>query len=357
MRFRTRISSTVLFCLGVTALPAVASVSIVDADKRCREAAGPPDAGTPVSREALDAYLGALSDARAACEEAIKLDPPAPDALFQVGVIRQRTGKHGEAVDLFDRAAQSGVAAAHTKLGDYYNFGIGRIEEDLDRAIAEYRKAAEQGDAAGMTTLAIMYRLGRGVEQDNAKALDLLRAASDQGYHFAQVRLAEVMLDPEGIPAEEAEALGLPAPDQATRLLGRAAIQGNLSAAVDLAALYANDENGVAPSPNLHALWTRRAAKAGMPSAIRTLGVMYEQGHGVDYDPAKAAAFYVEALETGKVDIEGLRDVKGLPRQRWDRTTAIEFQKILIDRGLYRGALDGIVGFGTKAGARKLAGD
>jgi len=341
---------------GAAAAPAVASISIIDADKRCRDVAGAPDAGTPVSREALSDYLTALRDARAACEEAITLDPPAPDALFQVGVIRQRTGKHAEAVELFERAAQAGIAAAHTKLGDYFNFGIGPIDEDLERAIEEYRKAAENDDAAGMTTLAIMYRLGRGVDQDNARAIELLEGASAKGYHFAQVRLAQLYLDPDGIPAEEAEALGLPAPDQATRLYGRAALQGNLAASVELAALYANDERGIDANPNLHALWTRRAADAGMPEAIKTLGVMHEQGHGVDYDPAKAAAFYVRALETGKVSIENLRDAKGLPRTQWDRDTAVEFQKILIERGLYNGPLDGIVGFGTIAGARKLGG-
>ena len=356
MQNRTAAFPAMVICLGALAAPAAASESGAKPAERCREAAGPPDAGTPVSRAALEEYLTALRDARAACEAAVEPEQPAADALFQVGVIRQRTGRHDEALAFFERAAKAGVAAAHTKIGDYYNFGIGPIEEDLDRAVAAYRTAVEMQDAAGMTTLAIMYRLGRGVVQDNAKALDLLKRASGMGYHFAQVRLAQLYLDPEGIPSDEAEALGLPAPGQATPLLGKAALQGNLSAAVELAALHADDGRGVDANPNLHALWTRRAADAGLPEAIKTLGLMHELGRGVDYDPATAAELYVRALETGEVGIDSLRSVESLPRRQWDRQTAIEFQKILIDRGLYTGPLDGIVGFGTKAGARKLGG-
>jgi hypothetical protein len=57
-------------------------------------------------------------------------------------------------------------------------------------------------------------------------------------------------------------------------------------------------------------------------------------------------------MESGKVEFGDLRN--GAPGT-WDRDTALEFQTILKERGLYDGALDAIIGGGTAAAARKLA--
>ena len=51
---------------------------------------------------------------------------------------------------------------------------------------------------------------------------------------------------------------------------------------------------------------------------------------------------------------DGLRGEVGGRVPPWDDATARAFQVILQERGLYRGAIDGIIGPGSRAGAAAL---
>ena len=106
-------------------------------------------------------------------------------------------------------------------------------------------------------------------------------------------------------------------------------------------------------NPEEQARLTLLASRAGLPEATAAMGVLYETGRGVARDPGVAALLYVRALESGAVPFEALR--KGAPGP-WDRDTAMAFQEILAERGLYRGAIDGVVGGGTAAAAQALTG-
>ena len=321
----------------------------------CLDLAGPPSAEVPVSEAAQRALFDRLRDAFPACREAAELAPEAGGPLFHLATIAQARGDHRQAVALYDRAAAAGEGAAHTRLGDYYNFGIGPIRPDIDRAVAAYRAATDLGDLAGTTTLAFMHRLGRGVPRDPAEMLRLFRIAADGGYHFAQVNLAQTYLTGEGVPGGADPALGIPDPRAAVPHLALAARAGNLDAARTLAALYATGAEGVPPNPALRLRWTRHLADAGDPAAIAARAYLLEQGIGTPADPIAAAQGYIAALETGAVPPDALRAAGGPRPPGWDRQTAIEFQRILQERGLYLGALDGIVGPGTLGAARALA--
>jgi len=321
-----------------------------DAAAKCREIAGAPDAGAPVSREALNAHFGKLGTARPHCEAAVIGATPDEAALFHLAVIMQREGVHERALEVFARAAESGLASAHTKLGDYYNFGIGPVQENHERAVAEYEKAIAGGDVPAMSTMAIMYQLGRGVTQDFEKSIELLEASAEAGYHFSQFRLAEIYMNPQSIPGSLARQMGLPDPVSAAKLYESAAAQGSQDARAALEKFMAGD--GVFDSPEARAKWLEHASGNGNAQAMNALGLMHEQGNGVAYDPARAAELYVAALETGDLDVSSLR-ASG-PR-RWDKDTAVEFQILLQERGLYDGALDGIIGGGTLGAARRLA--
>jgi TPR repeat protein len=321
----------------------------------CMDAAGAPSAAVPVSEAAQRAIFARLREALPLCEEAVTLAPEAGGPLFHMATVEQARGEHRQAVDLYTRSAEAGVGAAHTRLGDYYNFGIGPIRPDVDRAVTAYRAAVEAGDPAGMATLAFMHRLGRGVPRDAAEMVRLFQAAADEGYHFAQANLAQIYLTGEGVPGNADAALGIPNPRAAVPLFAAAARNGNLDAALALGRIYADGAEGVAPNPASRLRWTRVAAEAGLPDAIAALAYLTEQGIGRPADHVAAAQGYVAALETGEVDPAELRAAGGPRPPAWDRQTAIEFQLILQDRGLYNGAIDGIVGPGTLGGARALA--
>ena len=51
------------------------------------------------------------------------------------------------------------------------------VGKDPDKAIEWFQKAADQGLVGSLTTLAMMYEEGNGVEQDIDKANELYRAA------------------------------------------------------------------------------------------------------------------------------------------------------------------------------------
>lgn len=334
--------------------PAPPAASAVDpAVAACRSTAGPATAGVPTGARAAQAHRDALAAAASVCMEAAKgTDAPA-DVLFLASEIAQAQRQFGPAFELLQRAADKGFGPAETRLGDYYLFGLAPGGKDSAKAIAHYETAAALGDAPGMTTLALMYRVGKGEPRDPARMVGLLTQAADRGYHFAQYRLAQTYLSGDGIPGRSDPALGIPDPARAAALFTKAADAGNVAAALELARLYGDPNSAVGEKPEEQARLTLIASRAGLPEAIAAMGVLYETGRGVEKNPDVAARLYVKALESGKVAFDALR--KGAP-QEWDYDTAIAFQKLLQERGLYDGALDGVVGAGTAAGARALAG-
>ncbi len=322
------------------------------ASQSCHAMAGQATAEAPISQEAFNQYFNVLARARPHCEMASIGTDPDPEALFHLAVLMQREGVHEHAMSLFQRAAQAGIAPAHTKLGDYYNFGIGGIKDDTKRALAEYKAAADLGEPAAISTLAIMYQIGRGTRKDQDKMFSLLKQSADAGYHFAQVRLADNLLSAQSFSSKIRTKYNLPDPVTAITYYRMAADQGNKEAAKKIEAIYAGLDDKTDPDVKLKLL--RHSAEAGDAQALNDLGFLYERGELVEYDPEKAARYYIEAIETGKFDLNKLRGrVNGRPTY-WDRSTALAFQTILAERGYYMGALDALVGFGTLAAARRL---
>ena len=70
-------------------------------------------------------------------------------------------------------------------------FGCGRAnaaDDDFDTLT----KLAEQGNAGAQNDLGVMYAEGRGVPQDDAKAIKWFRKAAEQGHADAQLNLGEM---------------------------------------------------------------------------------------------------------------------------------------------------------------------
>lgn len=322
------------------------------AAQECLAIAGRADAGVPSAAVDAASQKETLAKAADACTMAAMSDDADAEVLFHAAAIAQARGQAGETFALLNRAAEAGLGAAETRLGDYFLFGVGPQGQDIAKAVTHYQSAAELGDAAGMTTLALLYQVARGVPRDPSRMVELMTMAADKGYHFAQYRLAQTYLNGDGIPGRSDSSLGIPDVSKAVDYYTRAADAGNLSAALELSSLYADAASGVPENPAEEVRLTRMVSQSGHPPAIAKMGVYYETGRGVAYDPKIAAGLYVRAMESGKVDFADLRN--GAPGA-WDRETALEFQTILQERGLYEGALDAIIGGGTAAAARKLS--
>lgn len=116
-------------------------------------------------------------------------------------------GNMGVAMALWDGAAQQGYAPAQVWLGYIFD----KAEEDF-AAVGWYRKAADQGDAAGQFGLGEMLIKGEGVAMDEALGLDFVRKAAQQDHASAVALLMSAYrngregVDPDPVKADEWEA-------------------------------------------------------------------------------------------------------------------------------------------------------
>lgn len=87
---------------------------------------------------------------------------------------------------LWRKAAQQGYAPAQVRLGDI----LDKAEEDAEAA-DWYRKAADQGNAAGEYGLAQMYLKGEGVKKDVEQARIYTLRAAEKNYLNAVILMME----------------------------------------------------------------------------------------------------------------------------------------------------------------------
>jgi len=139
-----------------------------------------------------------------------------------------------------NEAFEKGVAA----------FEVGQYKE----AIALWEPAAEEGNVDALVNLAQLYRLGLGVDQDDAKAFELYEKAAQQGSDDAQVNVAFQLLMGKGADQDRQEAAG----------------------------------------------WFAKAADQGNALAQYNLGLMYEKGIGVAQDRDFAIELYQVAAGKGQ---------------------------------------------------------
>jgi TPR repeat protein len=112
------------------------------------------------------------------------------------------------------KAAEQDDDRALIHLGDCYENGWGGVSKDHDEAVRWHKKAvevirkeAEQGNASKQHELARYYYAGsHGLMHSYTDAAKWYRKATDQGYAYAQFRLASLYEAGEGVPKDFAEA-------------------------------------------------------------------------------------------------------------------------------------------------------
>lgn len=90
----------------------------------------------------------------------------------------------------FKKRAEAGAPFAMNRLGDCYYYGNG-VEENNEKAVEWYRKAAEKDDAQGLLNWGVCYDNGQGVEENNDEAVKYFRKADERGVIDAKYRLGE----------------------------------------------------------------------------------------------------------------------------------------------------------------------
>ena len=194
-----------------------------------------------------------------------------------------------EAAKQFLEAAEVGDPDAQWIMGSLYAEGKGVTQDDA-KAIEWFRKAADQGDADAQKSLGAMYAKGRGVAQDDNKAVEWYRKAADQGNADAQSCLGHMYATGRGVAQDDAKAV---------EWYRKAADQGEVYAQMNFGHMYATGR-GVAQDDAKAVEWFRKAADQGNAIAQSNLGDMYATGQGVALDNTKAVEWYRKAADQGR---------------------------------------------------------
>jgi TPR repeat protein len=234
---------------------------------------------------------------------AVNNDPDLPDQTWVVPY-GEVDGSRAIEACLADIKRFPEARRFHTQLATAYH----RVER-YHEAFVEASTAAEMGSTQAMGMVAIMYKNGRGVEKSSTNALYWFEKGASLGNMTAMHFAGYMQLNGDGVPF-------------------------NTKAAVK---------------------WFQTAADVGTgfgsADAMAQLGLLYDNGQGVDYDPDKSAANLMSGLALGSTKAQEvlLKNPKQLSPH-----TLTEVQRLLQQDGLYHGALDGKFGPQTFQALRSM---
>lgn len=186
------------------------------------------------------------------------------------------------ALAYFRKAAEDGVPAAQFSLAGMYFDGQG-VPKNLKEAARWYEAAAKQGHSRAQSNLGLMYLNGWGVEKSVRQSVVWFRKAAEQGDAVGQSNLGAAYVNGTGVLVDSAAGAAW---------LRKAAEQGVAEAQYGLATLYVNGR-GVPVDLNSAALWLQRAAAQQFPKAQLVLGQMYVNGQITD--PGHEGVRFIEA--------------------------------------------------------------
>jgi TPR repeat protein len=201
-------------------------------------------------------------------------------------------GEYQQALKIWQPLAEVGNPDAQYGIGALYDHGRG-VRQDDAKAVVWYRKAAEQGHADAQYNLGNMLGDGRGVARDVRLAMHWLHKSADQGIDSAQFNLAMKYHHEPSLRNHE----------QAAKWYLKAADQNHLNAITNLGVLYQSGLGVVKDDRRAVELY-RKAADQGHALAQTHLGDMYHWGRGVKRDDAIAVSWHRRSAEQG--DLQGL---------------------------------------------------
>jgi TPR repeat protein len=197
-------------------------------------------------------------------------------------------GKESESVELFQQAADQGLAMSISTLGFCYDKGIG-VRLNIKKAFSMYTLAAKKEYSVAQLNLAKCYDVGEGCEKDTAQAMEWFKKAADQGLATAVYSLGILYQYGSGDEANDTEAI---------RYFELAAEQGYAAAQYALAWYYYHG-SGVAKDDNKAVQLCVLSAKQGDANAAQFLGQAHEFGWGVDVNFVEAMRYYRQAISIG----------------------------------------------------------
>ena len=241
------------------AAPTLARAQSADLVLCDRLAADPSDPDRPADVKGVPAI--APSDIPTAIKYCSIAAKSSRRAMYQLGRAHAANRQTSEAAAAWRKAADKGSTSAMVELGVLYGTGTGGIAKDEAQARKLFERAAQAGNARGVSNLAA---LGGSSASDPARARDLLAKAAETNAE-AQYQLGMMLADGKGGAQDDAAARAL----------------------------------------------FEKAAAQNHPGALERMGAFAQAGRGGPKDSDAAKAYYERAAALGDEDAK-----KALERAR-----------------------------------------
>lgn len=194
-----------------------------------------------------------------------------------------------KAEEAYRKAIAAGSKDAVDQLALLYEGGLG-IEPDWPRAFAIRKPLADAGDPVSETYIGLYHERGYGVFKDMKKAAEWFAKAAAHGSARGNYELGRLYFDGEGVP--ENETLGV-------KYTRQAAVQGFPEALHYMGLMLFNGVSGLRKDDIEAEQLIRLAAEKRNVRAAHDLGLMYEQGSGVEKDRAESRKWFKACAAAG----------------------------------------------------------
>lgn len=144
-------------------------------------------------------FMGNYTKAVECCEKCTECDSEIKDdALYAIAsfffikaFIQQ---DYDKAIRLYKKAAENGSYNSMFMLGEIYRYDYSG-GKNMDEAISWYLKGAEYNDVRSMKTLGYLFYIGDGIDKDYVKARAWFRKCAEQGDSEARLIIGDLHTD------------------------------------------------------------------------------------------------------------------------------------------------------------------
>lgn len=217
-----------------------------------------------------------------------------------------------KAVSFYQRAADQGDIQGMLKLARCYLDGTGvRVNEEI--AFKYYEMAAKLGSKDGIFWLGICYRTGLGVEENFKKGEELLQKAADKGCLLA--RGFRELFALENLAETQNPQIAISQLNKSLNCFRVLADKGDRDAQGVLGMfclLGLSDESPVIDT----ASWLLKAAQQNEVTSQYLLGILYLQGYTVDTNEKEGQKWLVKAADRGHEFARGFCHLVGIGSYR-----------------------------------------
>ncbi len=210
-------------------------------------------------------------------------------AMVEVGWLFNKAGDAKKAIKAWEKAEKvKADGAGNFAIGLAYLTGEDAVPFDEGKAFEYIQKATLAGNTDAYFYLGMLYKDGRGVQQDDAKAIEAYTVAADKGNEAACLDLAYLYAN--ASPKDMAKAIKYY--EKAAETVG--------SARVDLGTIYL-EGNGVAKDPAQALMYFEWAAQEGNPWGAYYAGTIYADAdkNGLPISADKCGPLFEQAAMGG----------------------------------------------------------